>query len=157
MARGRQVVMSDLSERAFMMQSAPFMSRPLPMMIPLQHWWEVPVFWVSVKMYDFLGGSRSVVPESHLISKVLPPSPHAHPPPTSSPLPRTNDAASGRRGPPRPQTWLQWPASQPRAPWLWAGAPLPRCCCVAIGQPPSVSELHPWVHAFLIPCVNTTP
>jgi hypothetical protein len=74
-----QVVMSDLSERAFMMQSAPFMSRPLPMMIPLQHWWEVPVYWVSVKMYDFLAGSRSAVPESHLISKapLLPTPQHA--------------------------------------------------------------------------------
>jgi glycerol-3-phosphate dehydrogenase len=77
--------MSDLSERAFMMQSAPFMSRPLPMMIPLTHWWEVPVYWVSAKMYDFLAGSRSAVPESHLISKV-PPAPKSigwcalHPP-----------------------------------------------------------------------------
>ncbi|EKX53383.1 hypothetical protein GUITHDRAFT_84416 [Guillardia theta CCMP2712] len=64
-----QVVMSDLYERAFMMQSAPFMSKTLPMMIPLRHWWEVPVFWVSGKLYDTVGGTKSVVPESHLISK----------------------------------------------------------------------------------------
>lgn len=33
-----QVVMHDLKERTFMMHSAPFMTKTLPMMIPLNHW-----------------------------------------------------------------------------------------------------------------------
>ena len=52
-----QVVMADLYERAYMIQSAPFMTQPLPMMIPLHKWWEIPVYWFSGKMYDWIAGS----------------------------------------------------------------------------------------------------
>jgi glycerol-3-phosphate dehydrogenase len=54
-----QVVMHDLYERAYMIQSAPFMTQPLPMMIPLHKWWEIPVYWVSGKMYDWIAGAPS--------------------------------------------------------------------------------------------------
>jgi len=64
-----QVVSHDLYERAFMIQSAPFMTTPLPMMIPLKHYWEIPMMWISGKMYDFIAGSRRAVPESHFISR----------------------------------------------------------------------------------------
>ena len=64
-----QVVMHDLKERTFMMQSAPFMTKTLPMLIPLHHWWEVPLYWCSGKMYDIIAGSRNPLPESHFISK----------------------------------------------------------------------------------------
>jgi glycerol-3-phosphate dehydrogenase len=62
-------VSHDLYERAFMIQSAPFMTHPLPMMIPLKHYWEIPLYWLSGKMYDFIAGSRRSVPESHFISR----------------------------------------------------------------------------------------
>eukprot|EP01060_Flectonema_neradi_P033804 TRINITY_DN5766_c0_g1_i3.p1 TRINITY_DN5766_c0_g1~~TRINITY_DN5766_c0_g1_i3.p1 ORF type:complete len:667 (+),score=129.69 TRINITY_DN5766_c0_g1_i3:64-2001(+) len=62
------VVCSDLYERAYMIESAPYMTRPLPMMIPMYKWWEVPVMWMGGKMYDFLAGSRRLVPSSHYIS-----------------------------------------------------------------------------------------
>jgi glycerol-3-phosphate dehydrogenase len=42
-----QVVSHDLYERAYMIQSAPFMTHALPMMIPLKHYWEIPMMWVS--------------------------------------------------------------------------------------------------------------
>jgi len=64
-----QVVMHDLKERTFMMQSAPFMTKTLPMMIPLHYWWEVPLYWCSGKMYDIIAGSLNPLPESHFISK----------------------------------------------------------------------------------------
>ena len=51
-----QVVVSDLKERTYMMHSAPFMTKTLPMMIPLHHWWEVPLYWCSGKMYDMIAG-----------------------------------------------------------------------------------------------------
>ena len=41
------IVADDLHERAFMIQSAPFMTRPIPMMIPLYRWWELPVMRVT--------------------------------------------------------------------------------------------------------------
>eukprot|EP00039_Didymoeca_costata_P030384 m.29272 g.29272 ORF g.29272 m.29272 type:complete len:680 (-) comp8085_c0_seq1:1866-3905(-) len=63
------VVSADLHERAFMIQSAPFMTRPIPMMIPLYRWWEVPMMWVVGKMYDAIAGRRLTVPPSHLINR----------------------------------------------------------------------------------------
>ena len=124
--------MSDLSERAFMMQSAPFMSRPLPMMIPLSHWWEVPVYWVSAKMYDFLAGSRSAVPESHLISKVLPqsrPPSHVLPhPPHGRCCPAPGEVA-------------------PSAPNVLTVASAPASRTVAAGSAPAVSLLPRYLPA----------
>mmetsp|Transcript_85668 Transcript_85668/g.228414 ORF Transcript_85668/g.228414 Transcript_85668/m.228414 type:complete len:663 (-) Transcript_85668:20-2008(-) len=64
-----QVVMHDLHERAFMIKSAPYMTQPLPMMFPLHKWWEIPLYWVSGKMYDLIAGSRRTVPQSHFISR----------------------------------------------------------------------------------------
>eukprot|EP00659_Diplonema_papillatum_P001059 gene1059-1631_t len=63
------VVAADLHERAYMIESAPFMTRPLPMMIPMYHWWEVPVMWTGGKLYDGIAGSRRKVPASHFMSK----------------------------------------------------------------------------------------
>jgi glycerol-3-phosphate dehydrogenase len=56
-------------ERAFMIQSAPFMTRPIPMMIPLYYWWEVPMMAITGKMYDFIAGRRQSVPPSHFVPK----------------------------------------------------------------------------------------
>ena len=63
------VVRSDLYERAHMIQSAPFMTRPLPMMVPMYKYWEVPVLWFGGKMYDALAGSRRLVPSSHYMTR----------------------------------------------------------------------------------------
>eukprot|EP01064_Diplonema_japonicum_P017699 TRINITY_DN2598_c0_g1_i2.p1 TRINITY_DN2598_c0_g1~~TRINITY_DN2598_c0_g1_i2.p1 ORF type:complete len:663 (+),score=91.23 TRINITY_DN2598_c0_g1_i2:52-2040(+) len=68
-AANYQVVSSDLYERAYMIDSAPFMTRPLPMMIPMYKWWEVPLFWVGGKLYDAIAGGRRRVPSSHYMSK----------------------------------------------------------------------------------------
>lgn len=64
-----QVVMSDLKERTYMMHSAPFMTKTLPMMIPLHYWWEIPLYWSAGKMYDVIAGSMNPLPESHFISR----------------------------------------------------------------------------------------
>ena len=63
------VVSADLEERAFMIQSAPFMTRPIPMMIPIYRWWETPMMWVTGKLYDFMAGRSLTVPPSHLIPR----------------------------------------------------------------------------------------
>eukprot|EP01059_Diplonema_ambulator_P003967 TRINITY_DN13677_c0_g1_i1.p1 TRINITY_DN13677_c0_g1~~TRINITY_DN13677_c0_g1_i1.p1 ORF type:complete len:713 (+),score=189.11 TRINITY_DN13677_c0_g1_i1:284-2140(+) len=68
-AANYHVVSSDLYERAYMIDSAPFMTRPLPMMIPMYKWWEVPLMWTGGKFYDAIAGSRRRVPASHFMSK----------------------------------------------------------------------------------------
>jgi glycerol-3-phosphate dehydrogenase len=32
----------------------------LPIMLPLQHWWQAPYFWAGTKFYDFLAGSEGI-------------------------------------------------------------------------------------------------
>jgi hypothetical protein len=61
------IVADDLHERAFMIQSAPFMTRPIPMMIPLYRWWELPLMRVTGLLYDLIAGRRRTVPPSTYI------------------------------------------------------------------------------------------
>ena len=61
------IVADDLHERAFMIQSAPFMTRPIAMMIPLYRWWEVPIMRVTGLLYDLIAGRRRTVPPSSYI------------------------------------------------------------------------------------------
>ena len=32
----------------------------LPIMIPIQNWWQAPYFWAGTKFYDFLAGSEGI-------------------------------------------------------------------------------------------------
>ena len=63
------IVQKDLKERSFMIDSAPYMTRPIPMMIPIFRWWEVPMMWAVGKLYDAIAGRRLTVPPSHLIDR----------------------------------------------------------------------------------------
>jgi len=64
-----RIVSADLSERAFMLKSASFMAEPLPMLVPLYRWWEVPMFFVVGLLYDLIAGGNRQVPPSRLISR----------------------------------------------------------------------------------------
>lgn len=64
-----RLVEEALEERAWMIQSAPYMARPLPIMIPLYSWWQVPYFWAGAKVYDLVAGRKRFLPPSHFISK----------------------------------------------------------------------------------------
>jgi glycerol-3-phosphate dehydrogenase len=64
-----KIVQADLFERAYMIESAPFMTRPIPMMVPLYKWWEVPMMFMTGKLYDFIAGRRRTVPPSHFIPR----------------------------------------------------------------------------------------
>ncbi|CAM9701423.1 unnamed protein product, partial [Phaeothamnion confervicola] len=64
-----KLVVEALEERAYMLRAAPYMNHPLPIMIPLYRWWEVPYMWAGAKVYDLLAGSRRVVPPSHFMSR----------------------------------------------------------------------------------------
>lgn len=55
-----RMVKEALRERASMLRSAPHLTRPLPIMLPVYTWWEIPYFWVGIKAYDFVAGDRNV-------------------------------------------------------------------------------------------------
>lgn len=55
-----RMVKEALHERAFMLESAPHLTQPLPIMLPVYKWWQVPYFWVGMKMYDLVAGFKTV-------------------------------------------------------------------------------------------------
>ena len=54
------LVKEALRERKYFLDTAPHLSQWLPIMIPLQHWWQAPYFWAGTKAYDFLAGSEGI-------------------------------------------------------------------------------------------------
>ena len=45
------------------------MNAPLPIIIPIYRWWEVPYMWAGAKAYDVVAGWRSAVPASYFVSR----------------------------------------------------------------------------------------
>jgi glycerol-3-phosphate dehydrogenase len=54
------LVKEALRERKYFLETAPHLSMWLPIMIPLQKWWQAPYFWAGTKLYDFLAGSEGI-------------------------------------------------------------------------------------------------
>ena len=63
-----ELVMEALSERKTFLNIAPHLSSELPIMLPLQHWWQMPYFWAGTKAYDLLAGSQGLQ-SSYWVSK----------------------------------------------------------------------------------------
>uniref|UniRef100_A0A2P2I7R9 Glycerol-3-phosphate dehydrogenase n=1 Tax=Hirondellea gigas TaxID=1518452 RepID=A0A2P2I7R9_9CRUS len=63
-----RMVKEALHERANLLDIAPHLSSPLPIMLPVYKWWQLPYFWVGIKMYDFVAGSKRIK-SSYAISK----------------------------------------------------------------------------------------
>lgn len=63
-----RMVKEALAERASMLESAPHLTHPLPIMLPVYQWWQVPYFWVGIKAYDLVAGDRNVK-SSYYLSK----------------------------------------------------------------------------------------
>lgn len=63
-----RMVEESLHERASMLHSAPHLTHPLPIMVPVYQWWQVPYFWFGMKMYDLIAGTKTVK-SSYLLSK----------------------------------------------------------------------------------------
>ncbi|CAK8675012.1 unnamed protein product [Clavelina lepadiformis] len=62
------LVKEALHERANLLQIAPHLSAPLPIMLPVYTWWQVPYYWAGIKAYDLVAGSKCVKP-SFILSK----------------------------------------------------------------------------------------
>ena len=45
-------------QRAHLLNAAPFMAHPLPIIIPIYRWWEIPYMWAGAKAYDLVAGAR---------------------------------------------------------------------------------------------------
>ena len=54
------LVKEALRERKYFLDTAPHLSMWLPIMLPLQKWWQAPYFWAGTKFYDFLAGSEGI-------------------------------------------------------------------------------------------------
>ncbi|XP_044751371.1 glycerol-3-phosphate dehydrogenase, mitochondrial isoform X2 [Coccinella septempunctata] len=63
-----RMVKEALRERALMLESAPHLAHPLPIMLPVYKWWQVPYYWVGIKCYDLVAGLKNVK-SSYLLSK----------------------------------------------------------------------------------------
>jgi glycerol-3-phosphate dehydrogenase len=55
-----KLVKEALKERKYFLDTAPHLSMWLPIMLPLQHWWQAPYFWGGTKFYDLLAGSEGI-------------------------------------------------------------------------------------------------
>ncbi|XP_011193203.1 glycerol-3-phosphate dehydrogenase, mitochondrial [Zeugodacus cucurbitae] len=64
-----RMVKEALQERASMLESAPHLAHPLPIMLPVYQWWQVPYYWVGIKCYDLVAGDRNVKSSYYLTKK----------------------------------------------------------------------------------------
>eukprot|EP00924_Labyrinthula_sp_SR-Ha-C_P008939 maker-scaffold_2-snap-gene-7.18-mRNA-1 protein AED:0.04 eAED:0.05 QI:0/0/0.5/1/1/1/2/88/643 len=63
------LVKEALHERSHMLNACPYLAQPLPIMIPLEHIWQVPIMWIGTKLYDLIAGKLRTVPPSFFINK----------------------------------------------------------------------------------------
>ncbi|KAF7115606.1 hypothetical protein CNMCM5793_002700 [Aspergillus hiratsukae] len=55
-----KLVKEALRERKYFLNTAPHLSSWLPIMVPVQKWWQAPYFWAGTKAYDWLAGSEGI-------------------------------------------------------------------------------------------------
>ncbi|KAJ2912616.1 hypothetical protein MD484_g7804, partial [Candolleomyces efflorescens] len=62
------LVREALHERRIFLQTAPYLSAMLPIMLPIYKWWQVPYYYAGCKLYDVLAGKENME-SSYLMSK----------------------------------------------------------------------------------------
>ncbi|KAK3595397.1 hypothetical protein CHS0354_008830 [Potamilus streckersoni] len=63
-----KMVKEALAERANLINIAPHLAYPFPIMLPVYKWWQIPYYWVGIKMYDMVSG-RQILNPSYYLSK----------------------------------------------------------------------------------------
>jgi len=63
-----KMVKEALHERANLLEIAPHLSFPLPIMLPVYRWWQLPYFWAGIKAYDLVSGADCLEP-SYVLTK----------------------------------------------------------------------------------------
>ncbi|KAJ8282389.1 hypothetical protein COCON_G00049080 [Conger conger] len=62
------MVKEALHERSNLLDIAPHLSAPLPIMLPVYKWWQLPYYWAGIKMYDLVAGGQCLK-SSYVLSK----------------------------------------------------------------------------------------
>lgn len=62
------MVKEALHERANLLEIAPHLSAPLPIMLPVYKWWQLPYYWAGIKMYDIVAGIQCLK-SSYVLTK----------------------------------------------------------------------------------------
>eukprot|EP01135_Chromosphaera_perkinsii_P003140 Nk52_evm29s236 gene=Nk52_evmTU29s236 len=63
-----QLVQEALHERATLLKIAPHVCHPLPIMLPVYTYWQIPYFYAGAKVYDLIAGSQGLKP-AYFLSK----------------------------------------------------------------------------------------
>jgi len=63
-----ELVMEALHERKTFLNVAPHLAHSLPILLPLQHWWQAPYFFAGTFAYDMLAGSQGLE-RSYILTK----------------------------------------------------------------------------------------
>ncbi|GLB38773.1 putative FAD-dependent glycerol-3-phosphate dehydrogenase family protein [Lyophyllum shimeji] len=63
-----KLVKEALHERKIFLQTAPYLSHMLPIMLPIYQYWQVPYYWAGCKLYDVLAGKENME-SSYLMSR----------------------------------------------------------------------------------------
>jgi glycerol-3-phosphate dehydrogenase len=62
------LVCEALHERHNFLEIAPHLSSKLPILLPVYKWWQLPYFFMGIKMYDFLSG-KQLLKSSYIVGK----------------------------------------------------------------------------------------
>nr|XP_023698636.1 glycerol-3-phosphate dehydrogenase, mitochondrial isoform X1 [Paramormyrops kingsleyae] len=62
------MVKEALHERSNLLEIAPHLSAPLPIMLPVYKWWQLPYYWLGIKLYDLVAGTQCLK-GSYVLSK----------------------------------------------------------------------------------------
>uniref|UniRef100_A0A7N4PPR8 Glycerol-3-phosphate dehydrogenase n=1 Tax=Sarcophilus harrisii TaxID=9305 RepID=A0A7N4PPR8_SARHA len=63
-----RMVKDALHERANLLEIAPHLSHALPIMLPIYKWWQLPYYWIGIKLYDLVAGANCLK-SSYVLSK----------------------------------------------------------------------------------------
>ncbi|XP_033728264.1 glycerol-3-phosphate dehydrogenase, mitochondrial-like isoform X2 [Pecten maximus] len=55
-----RMVKEALTERANLIDIAPHLAYPFPIMLPIYKYWQIPYFWLGIKAYDFVAGKQNL-------------------------------------------------------------------------------------------------
>lgn len=64
-----RMVKEALNERSNLLTVAPHLAHPLPIMLPVYSWWQIPYFWFGIKVYDLVAGAKCVKSSYYLSKK----------------------------------------------------------------------------------------
>jgi glycerol-3-phosphate dehydrogenase len=55
-----KLVREALTERKIFLETAPYLSHSLPILLPIYTWWQLPYYYAGCKMYDILAGKENM-------------------------------------------------------------------------------------------------